>query len=121
MPVASPPSSISSAGHTHLLSHYYGINGNSPGKQDSRTTILSHQFDGTQSLFEVAALADAKDLLNDALTTITDKNTTKMTNIAIKVITKSVLPLMDIASTVSWKSANLVGLIGNYALRREEV
>jgi hypothetical protein len=63
--------------HTHLLSQYYGINGNSPGKQDSPTTILSHQFDGTQSLFEVAArLVDGKDLLNDALTTITVKNAT---------------------------------------------
>jgi hypothetical protein len=76
MPVVSPPSSTSSAGHTHLLSHYYGINGDSPNDQDSPTTILSCQFDGTQSLFEVAArLADGKKLLNDALTTITDKKT----------------------------------------------
>ena len=124
MPVVSPPSSTSSAGHTRLLSHYYGINGDSPNEQDSPTTILSHQFDGTQSLFEVAArLADGKDLLNDALTTITDKNaTTKMTNIAIKVIKKSVLPLMDIASVQSRKTANLVGPIagGNYAHMREE-
>jgi hypothetical protein len=64
-----------------LLSHYYGMNGDSPSEQDSPTTILSRQFDGTQSLFEVAArLADGKDLLNDALITNTDKNaTTKMT------------------------------------------
>jgi hypothetical protein len=105
----SPLSTISSAGHTHLLSHNYGINGDSPSEQDSPTTILSRQFDGTQSLFEVAArLADGKDLLNDALTTITDKNTTtKMTNFAIKVIRKSVLSLMDIASTQSQKTANL--------------
>mgnify|MGYP006192601003 FL=1 len=124
MPAVSPPSSTSSAGHTRLLSHYYGINGDSPNEQDSPTTILSRQFDGTQSLFEVAArLADGKDLLNDALTTITDKNaTTKMTNIAIKVIKKSVLPLMDIASVQSRKTANLVGPIagGNYAHMREE-
>ena len=102
MPVVSPPSITPSAGHTHLLSHYNGINGISPNEQDSPTTIFSHQFDETQSLFEVAArLADGKDLLNDALTTITDNNaTTKMTNIAIKVIRKSVLPPMDIASTV---------------------
>jgi hypothetical protein len=88
MPVVLPPSTTSSAGHTHLLSHYYGINGDSPSEQDSPTTNLSRQFDGTQSLFEVAArLADGKDLLNDALITITDKNaTTKMTNVAIKVI-----------------------------------
>jgi len=98
-PTVLPPSSTSSAGHTHLLSHYYGINGDSPNDQDSPTTILSRLFDGTQSLFEVAArLVDGEELLNDALTTITDKNaTTKMTNIAIKVIRKSVLPLMDIA------------------------
>ena len=52
-------------------------------------------------------LADGKDLLNDAVTTITDKNATKeMSVIAIKVIRKSVLPLMDIASIVSWNSAN---------------
>jgi hypothetical protein len=77
MPVVSPPSSTSSAGHTHLLSHYYGINGDTPDEQDSPTTILSRQFNGTQSLFEVAArLADGKDLLNNALTTITDKNAT---------------------------------------------
>jgi hypothetical protein len=124
MPVVLPPSTTSSAGHTHLLSHYYGINGDSPSEQDSPTTNLSRQFDGTQSLFEVAArLADGKDLLNDALITITDKNaTTKMTNVAIKVIRKSVLPLMDIASTQSRKTANLVGPIagGNYAHRREE-
>ncbi len=71
-----------------------------------------------------ARLADGKDLLNDAITTISDKNaTTKMSNIAIKVIRKSVLPLMDIALTVSRKSANLVGPIagGNYAHRREDV
>jgi hypothetical protein len=113
MPVVSPPSSTSSAGHTRLLGHYYGINDDSPNEQDSPTTNLSCQFDGTQSLFEVAArLADGKDLLNDALTTITDKNaTTKMTNIAIKVIKKSVLPLMDIVPTQSRKTANLVGSI----------
>jgi len=66
---------------------------------------------------------DGKELLNDALTTITDKNaTTKMTNITIKVIRKSVLPLMDIASMQSQKTANLVGPIagGNYAHMREE-
>ena len=45
-----------------------------------------------------------------------------MTNIAIKVIRKSVLSLMDIALTQSRKTANLVGPIagGNYAHRREE-
>jgi len=124
MPVVSPPSSTSGAGHTHLLSYYYGINGDSPDDQDSPTTILSRQFDGTQSLFEVAArLTYGKELLNDALTTITDKNaTSKMTNITIKVIRKSVLPLMDIASMQSLKTANLVGPIagGNYAHMREE-
>jgi hypothetical protein len=52
MPVVSPPSTTSSAGHTHLLSHYYGINGDSPSEQDSPTTILSRQFDGTQSLLK---------------------------------------------------------------------
>jgi len=63
-----------------------------------------------------ARLADGKDLFH-ALTGITDKNsTTKMTNIAIKVIRKSVLPLSDIALTMSWKTANLVGPIagGNF-------
>jgi hypothetical protein len=124
MPVVSPPSSTSSAGHTHLLSHYYGINGDFHDDQDSPTTSLSRQFVGTKSLFEVAArLVDGKELLNDALTTITDKNaTTKMTNIAIKVIRKSVLPLMDIASMQSRKTADLVGPIagGNNAHMREE-
>jgi hypothetical protein len=45
-----------------------------------------------------------------------------MTNVAIKVIRKSVLPLIDIASTQSRKTANLVGPVagGNYAHRREE-
>jgi len=45
-----------------------------------------------------------------------------MINIAIKVIRKSVLPLMDIASMQSRKTANLVGPIagGNYAHMREE-
>ncbi len=65
-----------------------------------------------------ARLADGKDLLNDAIATITDKNaTTKISNIAINVIRKSVLPLMDIASTMSRKSTNLVGDIAdvNYA------
>ncbi len=53
--------------------------------------------DGTQSLFEVAArLADGKDLLNHALTTITDNNsTTKMTNVAIKVIRRSCYELQS--------------------------
>jgi hypothetical protein len=42
----------------------------------------------TQSLFEVSArLADGKQLLSDALSTITNKHaTTKMTNIAIRII-----------------------------------
>jgi len=53
MPVVLPPSSTYNAGHTHLLSHYYEINGDSPDEQDSPTTILSHQFDGTQSLFVI--------------------------------------------------------------------
>jgi hypothetical protein len=55
MPVGSPPSNTSSV-HTHLLSQYYGINCDSPDGQESPTTILSRQFDGTQSLFEVAAI-----------------------------------------------------------------
>ncbi len=62
--------------------------------------------------------------MSDALSTITNKHaTTKMTNVAIRIIQKLVLPLMDIASDVSWMSANEVGLIasGNYAHRREEV
>jgi hypothetical protein len=54
MPVVSPPSNTSN-GHTHLLSQYYGINDDSPDGQESPTTILSRRFDGTQSLFEVAA------------------------------------------------------------------
>jgi hypothetical protein len=75
MPVVLLHSCTSSAGHTHLLSHYFGINGDSPGKQESPTTTLSCQFDGTQSLFEVAArLADGKELFSDALTTIINNN-----------------------------------------------
>ncbi len=35
----SPPSTTSTASHTHLLSHYYGINGDSPSEQDSPATI----------------------------------------------------------------------------------
>ena len=124
MPVVLPPSSTCSASHTHLLSHYYGINGDSPIEQDSPTTILPCQFDGTQSLFEVATrLVNGKDLSNDALATITGKSATnKMTNNAIKVIEKSVLPLMNIALTMPWRSTNLVGPLdgGKYAHRREE-
>ncbi len=86
MPFVLPPSSTSSAGHTNLLSHYYGINDDTPGKQESPTTTLSCQFDGTQFIFEVAArLADGKELLSDALTTIININsTTKMSNLAIR-------------------------------------
>jgi hypothetical protein len=89
--------------HVHLLREFYGIDGGTPEQQDSPTTLLSWQFDGAQSLFEVSArLADGKELLRDALSTITNKHaTTKMTNIAIRIIQKSVLPLMDIASDVS--------------------
>jgi hypothetical protein len=71
-----------------------------------------------------ARLANGKELFSDALRTITNNYaTTKMTNIAIRIIQKSVPPLMDIASDVSWTSANVVGPIagGNYAHRREEV
>jgi hypothetical protein len=69
-------------------------------------------------------LANGKQLLSDALSTITNEHaTTKMTNIAIRIIQKLVLPLVDIASDVSRMSANVVGPIagGNYAHRREEV
>ncbi len=62
--------------------------------------------------------------MSDALSTITNEHaTTKMTNIAIRIIQKLVLPLVDIASDVSRMSANVVGPIagGNYAHRREEV
>ena len=111
--------------HAHLLREFYGIDGGTPEQQDSPTTLLSRQFDGAQSLFEVSArLADGKELLRDALSTITNEHaTTKMTNITIIIIQKSVLPLMDIASDVSRTSANVVGPIagGNYAHRREEV
>ena len=112
--------------HAHLLREFYGIDGGTPEQQDSPTTLLSRQFDGAQSLFEVSArLADGKELLRDALSTITNEHaTTKMTNIAIRIIQKSVLPLMDVASDVSRKkSANVVGPIagGKYAHRREEV
>ena len=54
-------------------------------------------------------LADGKELLSNALTTIISNNsTTKMSNLAIRVIRKSVLPLMDIASTLTRTSANMV-------------
>jgi hypothetical protein len=69
-------------------------------------------------------LANGKQLLSDALSTITNEHaTTKMTNIALRIIQKSVLPLMDIASDVSRISANVVGpnAGGNYAHRRVEV
>ena len=69
-------------------------------------------------------LADGKELLSDALTTIISNNsTTKMSNLAIRVIRKSVLPLMDIALTLTWMSANMVGQIAgrNYDHKREVV
>jgi hypothetical protein len=78
------------------LREFYGIDGDTPEQQDSRTTLLSRQFDGAHSLFEVSArLADRKQLVSDALSTITNEHaTTKMTNIAIRIIQKSVLPLI---------------------------
>jgi hypothetical protein len=69
-------------------------------------------------------LADGKELLSDALTTIFSNNlTTKMSNLAIRVIRKSVLPLMDIASTLTRTSANMVRQIArrNYDHKREVV
>jgi tRNA A37 threonylcarbamoyladenosine synthetase subunit TsaC/SUA5/YrdC len=69
-------------------------------------------------------LADGKELLSDALMTIIRNNsTTKMSNLAIRVIRKSVLPLMDIASTLTRTSANMVGQIAgrNYDHKREVV
>ena len=52
-------------------------------------------------------------MLSDALMTIISNNsTTKMSNLAIRrVIRKSVLPLMDIALTLTRMSANMVGQI----------
>ena len=46
-----------------------------------------------------------------------------MSNLAIRVIRKSVLPLMDIASTLTRTSANMVGQIAghNYDHKREVV
>jgi hypothetical protein len=125
MSIISPTLSVSSGKqHAHLLREFYVINGDTPEQQDSPTTLLSWQFDGAQSLFEVSArLDDGNQLLSDALSTITNEHaTTKMTNIAIRIIQKLVLPLMDIASDVSWMSANEVGPIagGNYAHRRED-
>jgi hypothetical protein len=69
-------------------------------------------------------MADGKELLIDALTTIINNNSmTKMSNHVIRVIRKSVVPLMDIASTMTRTSANMVGQHagGSYAHRREEV
>ena len=64
-------------------------------------------------------------MLSDALMTIISNNsTTKMSNLAIRrVIRKSVLPLMDIASTLTRTSANMVGQIAgrNYDHKREVV
>ena len=52
-------------------------------------------------------------MLRDALMTIISNNsTTKMSNLAIRTVTrKSVLPLMDIALTLTRMSANMVGQI----------
>jgi hypothetical protein len=111
MSIISPTSSVSSGKqHANLHREFYGINGDTPEQQDSPTTLLSWQFDGAQSLFEVSArLPDEKQLLSDALSTIINEHaTTKMTNIAIRIIQKSVLPAMDIASDVSRMSANVV-------------
>ncbi len=63
-------------------------------------------------------------MLSDALTTIINNNsTTKMTNLAIRVISKSVLHLIDETSTRTRTSANMVdpNAGGNYTHRREEV
>jgi hypothetical protein len=64
----SPTSSVSSGKqHAHLLREFYGINGDSPEQQDCPTTLLSWQFDGAQSIFEVSArLANGKQLLSES-------------------------------------------------------
>ncbi len=60
MSIISPTPSVSSGKqHAHLLREFYGINEDTPEQQDSPTTLLSWQFDGAQSFFEVSArLAD---------------------------------------------------------------
>ncbi len=62
MSIISPTSSVSSdKQHAHLLREFYGIDGDTPEQQDSPTTLLSWQFGGAQSLFEVSAgLANGK-------------------------------------------------------------
>jgi hypothetical protein len=62
MSIISPTASTTNGKqHAHLLREYYGIDGGTPEQQDSPTTLLSWQFDGAQSLFEVSArLADGK-------------------------------------------------------------
>jgi hypothetical protein len=48
------------------------------------------------------------------MTIISNNSTTKMSNLAIRrVIRKSVLPLMDIALTLTRMSANMVGQIAS--------
>jgi hypothetical protein len=45
MPVVTPPSTTTNGKlHAHLLSEYYGVNGDTPGKKDSRTAAQPQFF-----------------------------------------------------------------------------
>ena len=87
-------------------------------------TILGRQLDGTQSLHEASKILDnslellqnVKDVLND------NKSSQKLKKATAKMIDDSIMPLVDVVSSVTRHAANIVSPIASsgYAHAREE-
>ena len=97
--------------YNHLLASCYRIDPSTGNAiNPNANTRSGHRLDATQSLHETSSrLADGKALLNDAIVTLCDISSTKISSKnAASVIKNSIMPLLDIAVSCTRDAANMV-------------
>ena len=113
-------------GYNHLLATCYRIDPSTGNAINPNINTQSgHRLDATQSLHKTSSrLADGKALLNDAIVTLCDISSTKISSKnAASVIKNSIIPLLDIAVSCTCDAANMASPLPSVqvAHKREDV
>mmetsp|Transcript_6528 Transcript_6528/g.10390 ORF Transcript_6528/g.10390 Transcript_6528/m.10390 type:complete len:212 (+) Transcript_6528:98-733(+) len=113
-------------GYASLMKNYYGIHPLTGLPVDpKKNTKGTNQFKSAQTLFDTSArLADTKSLLDEAMDTMSNPKSSKTSfKKAIKLIQKTIIPMLDIAVDTTSNAASIAAPIASskVAHKREEV
>ena len=113
-------------GYASLMTNYYGVDPTTQNPVDRKlNTHGGRLFDRAQTLYETSSrLADGSSMLSEAMTLVSNPKASK-TSIknAIRLVRKSIVPLLDIAVNTTCDAAKEASPIagGKVAHRMEEV